>query len=164
MLWRVGPAMGKIRELSIYTLVIQLLNLALNILLVKGLGYGAYGSALSTLIVATLGLVVLQIPLGLRLVEATFSEWLRETMLPGAVPALVGGVGWFMLQRFAPPQSWVALALCFMTGALLYLAGLAASMKPEDWADLNAFSRKIRSLCRFPAESVQSASTIATED
>ena len=47
-------------------------------------------------------------------------EWLKETIVPGFLPAIAGGAAWLTLQWTVKPSSWSTLAGCTLGGWAIY--------------------------------------------
>lgn len=124
MVWRAAVAMGRIREITPYSICIQLVNLALTIYLVRNLQLGAVGSALSTFLVGLFGCLFIWIPISVRLLEISLHDWIYKSFIPGILPAISGGVVWFALHLWHPPTTWFKLAAFFSMGAIVYLMAL----------------------------------------
>jgi O-antigen/teichoic acid export membrane protein len=124
MVWRAAVAMGRIREITPYSICIQLANLALTIYLVRNLQLGAVGSALSTFLVVLFGCLFIWIPLSIRLLEISLHDWIHKSFIPGILPAISGGLVWFALHLWHPPTTWFKLTSFFSIGAIVYLVAL----------------------------------------
>lgn len=124
MLWRAAQAMGKIQMLTLYSVCAQIMNLALTVYLVQSLKMGAVGSALATLTITGFGSVFLLLPLSLHLLNITLADWLRQSLVPGLVPAVAGGVIWYGLYLWSAPETWFILGKFVFIGAVVYIAAL----------------------------------------
>ncbi len=126
LVWRVAHALAKIKLLVTINLLAQILNFGLTILFLSKYKLGAYGSALATCLVMVLNVVFFLLPFSLKLVKATFGEWLKFTFLPGIVPTIVGASLWWLLKLQMETLSLKTLLANLALGAAAYL--LAAFM------------------------------------
>lgn len=124
MLNKIAFAIGKIRDLSITMLVMQIVNLILTIYLVGVQKMGAVGSALSTAIVMSAGYTGLYVPMGFRLLKLTFPTWIKETCIPGLLPGCVSCLIWLILRNLVQPTTWLSLILCCISGGIVYVTVL----------------------------------------
>ena len=124
MVGRAAVAMGRIREITPYTICLQLTNLALTLYLVRNLQLGAVGSALSTFLVQFFGILLIWIPISIRLLDISLHDWIQKSFIPGIWPAIFGGVVWFALHLWHPPTTWFKLAAFFSIGAIVYIVAL----------------------------------------
>jgi len=126
MVGRAAVAMGRIREITPYSIGIQLVNLALTIYLVRNLQLGAVGSALSTFLVGLFACLFIWIPISVKLLEISFNDWVHKSFIPGILPAICGGVIWFAMHRWHRPTTWFELGAFFSIGSIVYLLALYA--------------------------------------
>ena len=146
MIWQVAAATGRVRAVSFFVLVTQVLIVAAVYYAVHILGWGATGVALSTFTAGSLLEALVFLPLGLKLAEATFSAWTRETLIPGLAPGCIGAVVWAALGLIVPPSTWTGLGLCTLAGALCYMAVLLGwCLAPQDKDDLRKLLTRVRS-------------------
>ncbi len=139
----IARARGEIKPLAVRVIIIQTINLGLTIYLVGQLRMGAIGSALATLIVMMLFEPVVMWPFGLRLVEARFPRFLRETLLPGILPAVLCGLSLLILRWVVQPSTWMGLLILSAAGGVVYLAGLYLfCLQPSDKKDLERLLRR----------------------
>jgi O-antigen/teichoic acid export membrane protein len=123
---------GQIKSWSIRGTAMHMTNLVLMLYFVGALKMGAVGAALATLLVGTIGEALLMLPLGLRMAELSRLRWIRETMIPGLLPALVTAGLWAVSKRFYTPTTWVSLGSCTAFGLACYVAVLFAFCLSED--------------------------------
>jgi O-antigen/teichoic acid export membrane protein len=137
MIWQVSMATGRVRGTSLWILMTQAAIVALAAYVVATLGWGATGVALAVVAVGIFAGPLALWPLGLTLAGATFTAWVRETLLPGVAPGCVAAVVWAALGIYLRPASWVSLGLCTAAGVLCYLGVLLAfCLEPRDREDL----------------------------
>jgi O-antigen/teichoic acid export membrane protein len=138
MVWQVSTATGHVRGTSIWVLVTQAAIVVLAVYAVRTLGWGATGVALAAVTVGMVAEPLALWPLGLTLAGATFTAWVRETLLPGVAPGCVAAVVWVALGIYLRPATWVSLGLCTAAGVLCYLGVLLAfCLEPRDREDLS---------------------------
>lgn len=146
---KLSIAKGIMRPWAMRSLGMQLVNLAITLFLVGYLKMGAVGSAVSTYLVLLVGEPLMQLPLGLRLSEVSFTRWVRETLVPGFLPAQTGGVVWLVCHLALQPQSWVGLMGCGICGTAVYFLALYFfALQPCDRKDLKAVIEKVQSFIR----------------
>jgi hypothetical protein len=116
-------------------LINQGLNLVLTLLFVWWLRGGAIGAALGTLIVAGIMQPAVMWRMGRRFAGVSFSRWLRDTLVPGLVPAAAGTVVWIGMKLWLSPATWTDLAVCEGAGALGFLGVLVAFCLPRPERD-----------------------------
>ncbi len=139
MLYNVAYAVDRMRPLALWLIITQVATLALTLWLVASYEMGAMGAAVSSTVVAAIACPLFLYPLGLRMVDAPIWSLVRETMIPGFAPMMAGGVVWLGVGLVVSPSSWVALALCFLAGALVYIVVLwAFCLQVQERRDLVA--------------------------
>lgn len=149
MLWHVATATGRIRGAGVQSLVMQLGIIAATYYIVGVAGWGAVGAALARLVIGLVVTFVFWWPLGLALAEVTFSTWVRQTLVPGLMPACVAGVVWAALGIFVSPDTWSELGLCTAAGLLCYTVVLLAfCLEPQDKEDLSGIVTRMRTRLR----------------
>jgi O-antigen/teichoic acid export membrane protein len=133
MMPKIAPAMAQIRPWALRAALTHGANLGLTFYFVGALHMGAVGSAAATLTVGIIAQPLLNWPLGRRLVGASFSSWLRESVWPGFLPALAGAATWLGLDVLVRPGSWLALGACAAAGWVVYATVLVlfALQAPE---------------------------------
>jgi len=144
MLGDLAIATAQIRWYSLLAMFTQLLNVGLMLLFIGVWRMGAVGAALATFVSMGIVYPALSWPLGLRLADLRFLHWMRESVVPGILPAVASGGLLAVLTILVHPATWLALGLCTAAGMVVYLLVLFACMQPVDWVDLN------RITARFP--------------
>lgn len=132
LVWPLAYAVGKINHLTIISIVTQMSNLILAVVLLKYFHMGAVGSALAVCLVGIFFHSFFTLPCALSLLHAKLKEWFLLTFIPGMVPALVGSVAWFYLKHLLSNYSWLKLACCFVIGGLCYLVCLYFCLSKVD--------------------------------
>jgi len=147
MNFKLAVAIGKIKKLSIYAIITQVLNLCITLFLVGIFKMGAFGSALSTAIVAIFIAPILFIPLALRLAEVDFKKWLKITILPGYLPGIAFSIVLIIIKLIDKPDSWAKLILYSTIGCICYLIILLKfCLKDSDRNDLKNVLSKINNI------------------
>lgn len=137
MVPKLSIATGRIRPWALRTICIQVANVGLTLYLVGARGMGAMGAALSWVIILVIGEVFLMIPLGLKLADVRLNRWIKTTIIPGVVPALVSALVWLGLQNVIQPQSLWTLSFCVFPGLLVYvIILLLCCLQNQDRKDL----------------------------
>jgi membrane protein EpsK len=128
-----AEAAGKVRMLSLISLLASGANLALTVCLVAGAQMGSIGSALGTFITFGLGSIFLYWPFGRRLANATWAQILSSLLVPGLMPSLAAGVVMMAWKHVYAVQGWGDLALRGMSGSAVYVLVLVVfCLKRED--------------------------------
>ena len=136
-----GPASlaaaGEVRPYAIRQVAVQLSSSALSILLVVFLGWGAVGSAMAIAIAAGALVTSLVWPLSWRVSHADARSWLREVLLPVALPTLPSVLLCLVVKHVFGITTWIGLLGWSGVSAVLYL-GLVAifALRAEDRQDL----------------------------
>ena len=125
MMRRLASATARIKPLARWVMVHQLLNLLLTLVLVGGLGMGAMGAALGMLGVAVIMQPTVMWTMGRRLAGVKFSQWIRTAVWPGLFPAVMGTAVWGTMKVVVRPETWTALGLCILAGAVCFGGGVA---------------------------------------
>jgi O-antigen/teichoic acid export membrane protein len=130
-----SEAAARMKGLALANVVIQIVKLSVTIYLVKELGWGALGCAISTLLVGGAAHLLVLSPMTLRMAGVKGRRYIDEVLAKGAPPALAGGAIWVLVGVWVAPASWISLALCFAMGGAAYaaaLVGLALSAEERD--------------------------------
>jgi hypothetical protein len=89
-------------------------------------------------------------PLGLRLGEISLGRWLRETYLPGVVPACAGALACLGARMYVHPATIGTVGSCAAFGVVVYVAVLGIwCLQPADREDLARVMRRIDGLSRW---------------
>jgi len=149
MMGKIAIATARIRPVALRMLGAQVANLGLTFYLVGVLGMGAVGSALSTLVTVSAVEVFLMWPLGWRIAEVSPWTWVRQTLVPGLIPAAcAGGLG-VGLALAAKPETWLALVGCTVLVAVCYVAALVVfCLRPYDREQLREIWRRVTAVAR----------------
>jgi O-antigen/teichoic acid export membrane protein len=133
----VAIARNELKTITLRSLLVETVNLALTLYLVGVLAMGAVGSALSTFLVTSIGVPLLYWSFGLDLVGGKWRDWMRHVVFPGLVPALVAVPVWLAFEHYGTQESWLALGSQTAVGLALYFAVLLTfCLKPDERADL----------------------------
>jgi len=146
LVYQYAQAGAQVRSLAWRTCLTQGLALAAVAYALGVLHLGAVGAAMAGFVVGTTGCVVLTWSWGLKLAGLTFSQWSRESLLPGLIPGIVGAVAWALMKKAVAPSTWLTLGVCVAVGAVCYMAVLLVfCLAPQDRADLKSVLAKLRS-------------------
>ena len=88
MLPLIAEARAELRAMTILGIITHAANIGLTIYLVAAMGLGAFGAALSRLVIS-LASQPFYMPLGIRLSGVTWRHWLHETVWLGLAPAVL---------------------------------------------------------------------------
>ncbi len=146
MLTKIVHATAAVRPLMVRSLLAQSTNLFVTCLFVGYLKMGAIGSATATFLTALVFHPFVFWPLGLRLLEMSWSRFVNETLLPGLAPALAGVIVHEALRQSLQPASGTALSVCAAVGSAAYLATLWFCQTKSDRKDFARVLEKIKNL------------------
>lgn len=147
-LGKIAHAKARIGGFTVLAFLTNIGTVLLALGLVGGLGMGAIGAALATCLMRVVSTLVF-IPLSIRLTGVRLTSWLRETVIPGLIPATAAAATCVALRYAFSPSSWLTLGLCAAAGVSVYLVSLIGfAARPDDRALLEklvASYRKRRS-------------------
>jgi O-antigen/teichoic acid export membrane protein len=150
MLGPVAIATARVRVFFLGAFITQVICVGLMVALVHWMEAGAVGVALAIFIVHVMANVVFFWPLGLTLAGEKLGRFLRQTIVPGLMPSLVGLVVWGGLKLHDAPDTWMELGAYTLIGALFYVAALYVyCMEPHEKDDVAWGIRKVAGLCRL---------------
>ena len=164
----ISEAAARMRGLSLANLVIQLVKLSITLYVVRVLGLGAVGCALSTLTVIGLSHLLVLAPMTLRMAGVRWRRYVNEVLAKSLAPGLAGGVVWVLLGSWVGPVCWASLGFCTALGALAYVAALLAfSLNARERSDLRwmfrSLSRKVSAKSKRIPET-KPASVLSADD
>jgi len=137
----ITTARAQVRLSSLQSAGLEFANLGVTLVLVGSLQMGAVGSAIATFAVAAVGHPLLVWRLGLKVAEARFWTWVRASIVPGLLPAVVGTPMWLALQHIVQPATWWSLLACGVGGWAVYAGVTLLTMHPDDRRDLRRVLR-----------------------
>ncbi|MCC7070884.1 MAG: lipopolysaccharide biosynthesis protein [Deltaproteobacteria bacterium] len=138
-------AAGEVRALATRQLAVHASNLVLTLAFVAHLGLGAAGSAGATLVAVLFIETALMWPVCLRVTHTPPSAWLREVLLPTALPAIPTIALCVLIKWSVGVSSWVHLIAASALSALSYSAAVGVvGLRDEDKVDLAAVIAKVR--------------------
>ena len=141
----VATARAEIRALAVRAVIMSAINLALTLYLVGVLEMGAIGSALATFLVTIVGAPLLMWPLGLKLSGTRFGPWVRNSIVPGLIPAVAAAPVWLALRFAIPPDDWFLFGVDVVLGAVVYVGVLLRfALRPQDRTELREAIAKLR--------------------
>jgi len=100
MIWRIAPAVNQIRTISIFSLIIQFANIVLSFVLIKYYYLGAVGSSIAVCCSIVIGSLFLILPVSMIIVKFSVLEWIKNTFLPGVLPAIFAGIVWLVIFQY----------------------------------------------------------------
>ncbi len=138
-------AAGEVKTLAIRQIAVHSSNLLLTLLFVAYLGFGAVGSAGATLVAVLFIETTLMLPVCWRVTHTPARAWVREVLLPTAVPAVPAIVLCLAIKGTIGVSSWLGLFAASAVSALAYLVTVAlVGLRDEDKGDLATVLAKIR--------------------
>ena len=97
MIWRIAPAVNQIRRISMLSLIMQVVNIILSFVLIKYYSLGAVGSAIAVCCSIIIGSLFLILPISRDIVRFSVYEWLKNTLIPGCLPAVWTAIIWYAI-------------------------------------------------------------------
>lgn len=141
----VAHATNRMRTLAILAVLGSFLNIALTLYLVGVLRMGAVGSALATLVITAVWEPFVMWRFSLGILGLGLTRWLRETIGPGLLPAIVTTISGYFISLFVRPGDWATLTLLVIVCSAVYLWCLVAFCLSKQESDaLARFSARIR--------------------
>ena len=122
----IAMATARVRAYNLGAIIAALSGLLLTLYLVAAQGLGAFGAALSFLIVASIAQLAYFWPLQLRLTETGWRDFVGSVLVRGMLPAVVASVVWASLGALFQPGSWLSFAALGAVGAGAYVVTLGA--------------------------------------
>jgi O-antigen/teichoic acid export membrane protein len=145
MIVGIARARGDMKTVALCTLLAQIINMILTILVVYHTGMGAIGAAAATAFVTVFFEPLMMWPLGFRLANVTLNEFLEKTLKPGLIPSVMTAIVLVSLKIFFLPYSWLSLFLCASTGGVVYGCVLYAfCFQPVDKRDIEAIVKQFK--------------------
>jgi len=142
----IAMATAQLSRMTLYGLVTHVANIALTVYLVRGLSMGATGVAVAYFVTGV-ACQPLFVPLGLRLADVTFRQWLYETVWLGIAPGLAATGLWLALHFIVQPSTWLSLSACAAAGLAVYVAALFGfCLNRTERADLRRVWRHLRAV------------------
>jgi hypothetical protein len=102
------------------------------------------GAAMSTLTVGVVFQLFFLWPLGLRMLQLPFSRYLRETLVPGMIPAVLSIGGCVVMRQLVPGDTWPTLILDIAVGFAIYVVAMYMSFRPQDRQDFGRVLERIK--------------------
>lgn len=135
------------RPMAIRVVVIEVLNVIGVLFAVQVLDAGAVGVGITMLSISAVGQPALIWTLGLKITGGTWRDWVRYTMVPGLVPALVAFPVCMILRQVLVPDTWLELGVSGAISCAAYLGAIFAfCLSPSERADAGKVFTKLRSL------------------
>lgn len=130
-------AIGRPRDFCLLVLGTNLINLALTLFFVGGLGYGAIGSCVATTLSAAICYPLLVWPLSRSTLSITAAEWFWEVLWPGALPAVLSTPVYLVSGRLLGSDTLPGLAGALALGGVAYVTCLYVfAARPRDLEDI----------------------------
>jgi hypothetical protein len=85
---------------------------------VASCGLGAFGVAVSFVIVTAVSQLVYFWPLQLRLTGLGRQDFIKAVLVRGLLPAVVASAIWALLGTLFPPETWVSLIILSAIGSV----------------------------------------------
>jgi len=146
----VASAMNSMKMWGLVLVTVNGLNLATTLFFVWGLGLGAVGSALGTLVAGAVGYPIAW-AMALRLLRMPASKWFRECVLPGVLPGLVAGLVCFAARSaMTLPTTWIALGVALLICCAIYATVAIVCCHYEDRAVVQSAVRRLVHVSRRP--------------
>jgi O-antigen/teichoic acid export membrane protein len=146
LLGRVARAQANVGLFTRRILLMNLINLGLTLFLVGGLGYGAIACAAATFSVLVVALPTMMWPLAKQLIGIRRRDIVLGILLPGMVPALVGGAVGELLRQSYRPSGWLDLAVVAIPVLVAYATALFAVTEQNERKDLARVTQRVPGL------------------
>lgn len=138
---------GRHRLVAVSALVEALLNVALSLLLVRR--WGLAGVAVGTAIPVTAMNLLVLLPAACRSLDVRLARFLRDAVLPAALPTVPAVAAAVLLRVYVPPASLLAVAAEGALVGLLYVVGfLFFALPAADRRQYLAYVRKVAATLR----------------
>jgi O-antigen/teichoic acid export membrane protein len=136
MLVAIGHATANIRPIALCMFWAQVLNLLLTLFFVGWLDMAAIGSALATMV----SLVALNPfalwPLALRMLDISWRQFMRETLIPGLSPAIVAAAAGSLGATLGGGSETTRIVIGIPACLAAYAVCVLITLRPADRADL----------------------------
>ncbi len=134
MLSKLAFAKNKVKSWALLGFGVQVVNLVVTYILIQLFQNGAMSAGLSLFLCVLLGEIIFLTPLGLRIAEVKFTDWVRETFVPGFMPTIGGILFLYCLKELFQPSSLAAVLGCITAGMVVYVMIMFAFclQKPAD--------------------------------
>ena len=122
--WPAGSilqGMGRHRPLAAIVVCSALANVALSIMLVRK--FGLTGIAVGTLIPMTVAYLGFMLPYALRVIGVSFTDVLKNVLLPSLLPAVPTAIVLYVLQEATKSPSLLSIMVVASIGFVVYAAG-----------------------------------------
>lgn len=140
----ISEASARVKGFATANVIIQLAKLGVTVYVVRNLGLGAVGCALSTLIVIGMAQLLILAPMTLRMAGVRWRRYIREVLGRSVAPGVAGGAVWVFLEIWVGPTSWMSLVGCGSVGAVAYVAALLLfSLSRRERMDLLSLARDL---------------------
>ncbi len=140
---QIALAKAEQRPAQLRVILIEGLATVATVWFVASAGRGAVGAALGTMIVTVALAPLLHWAYGIRLVGSSYGEFLRATLVPSVLPALLATPVWLLLRQVAAQDTWLRLCESFAAGGLVYGLGVWLVLRPEERSDVARVFRRL---------------------
>lgn len=145
LLVKAAMATARVREMFLPAFLSQLLGFFLMLYLSAYRDFGAVGVAAALSFVSVGSQLVYFWPLLIKRTEISFSRFLSALIVPGYLPAIVGGLVWLGAKILLPPSTWTLLLLDGAIGGFAYvLTLLVLLLRSDERKNLEALLRRLR--------------------
>lgn len=155
MLVFICVAMARIRTFFLIVSAGAAVHLAAAVVLAGQFGLGVLGVVYASFAVVLATQLALLWPLALRLLDLRFARHLRETLIPGYLPAAGALACGFAIKTEVVPDSWLSVGTGVAGCLLVYALLTAIFSTAEDRRDVAAVLRRARAKLR-PVKAVRS--------
>lgn len=144
MFYQIAYAIGRISAFNMFSMLLGPSSFAAMWYFVVIRDMGAIGAALGLGSAAALVQLLVLWPAGLRLVRGSWRAFVRRTLLPGLLPFGVALAACTVFGAIVTIDSWARFFAGCMMSALVYLAVMMLSLRPEDRALVARARARIR--------------------
>lgn len=147
MFYHVAHASARIGAYYITEVVIQIGTLAALYVAIVNQGMGAIGAAVAISVAGTGLQILLTWPLGLRLVNRGWMEFMSKTLVPGLLPFAVAAGFCLGFRSLFELDSWLMIGAGFLCSTLIYAQVIwMFGLDSEDRMQLDRVLLRVRSL------------------
>ncbi len=142
---KISYAMAKMKIYSLISISTQIINLVLTIILVSIYEMGAFGAALSTLIIRGAFEFWIFSIYGAQLIKIKYRKWFFGSFVRGVIPGICVIPFLLILRSIWIPENWlIVIAQSFFSFILYIIAVVYIASNKEDKNDLLRLLRWVR--------------------
>jgi O-antigen/teichoic acid export membrane protein len=145
MYYRIAHAKGEFQRIAILSIVSQIGNLALTLVLIGPFRMGSVGSAVATLASFAIAWPLGFWPAALRTLKISWRRFVTHSLLPGLWPAVVSAAAGWLAATLIGDSTVVRVTVGVPLCLVVYAVVMGLSFQPADRADFLRLLRAVRS-------------------